>query len=58
MQSYVFETVLWYKEVIENYSSAVFIAWSKEYVRFEGLIAVTMNNALFWNMTVCSLIGL
>jgi hypothetical protein len=35
--------------------SAVYIAWNKGYVRFEVLIAVTMNNAVFWNMTVCNL---
>jgi len=27
-------------------------------MRSEGLIAVTMSNAVFWDMTVCSLTGL
>jgi len=38
--------------------SAVYIAWSKGYVRSEGLIAVTMSNAVSWDIRVCSLTGL
>jgi hypothetical protein len=30
----------------------------QSYVSFEGLIALTMKNAIFWEMTGCRLVGL
>ena len=44
------------KKLYKIICSAVCISWSKEYVRFEGLIAVTMKNAVFRDKTVCSFI--
>nr|AGM32701.1 hypothetical protein [Coptotermes formosanus] len=36
----------------------LYIAWSNVHVRFEVLIAVTMKNAVFWDMILCTHIGM
>jgi len=52
------ETVMWYKECNIKLYVQVYIAWSKGYMRFEAPIAVTVDNAVFWDITVCHLTGL